>query len=202
MSEPEPSPAIRRLFEELEAEFEASLRREARSGCRDTALGGLGSAGWQRGCRTGWPSVVPRHAGRQLPGLLRRQGRGDPRPVPGSPGSGGLGEPPGRAAGPPPAPVSAPVPLHSCPTRACPSSGASPTGARRWQRDGGNDRGRRERPSRNRRAPPGGGSSSDGAHRKAPPGPGSGRGGHASSGLPVSGCAIAHWRVFSCIRSM
>jgi hypothetical protein len=29
MSEPEPSPAIRRLFEELEAEFEASLRREA-----------------------------------------------------------------------------------------------------------------------------------------------------------------------------
>jgi hypothetical protein len=28
MSEPEPSPAIRRLFEELEAEFEASLRRE------------------------------------------------------------------------------------------------------------------------------------------------------------------------------
>ena len=29
MTEPEPSPAIRRLFEELEAEFEASLRREA-----------------------------------------------------------------------------------------------------------------------------------------------------------------------------
>jgi hypothetical protein len=29
MSEPEPSPAVRRLFEELEAEFEASLRREA-----------------------------------------------------------------------------------------------------------------------------------------------------------------------------
>jgi hypothetical protein len=29
MSEPEPSPAIRRLFEELEAEFEAGLRREA-----------------------------------------------------------------------------------------------------------------------------------------------------------------------------
>jgi hypothetical protein len=29
MSEPEPSPAIRRLFEELEAEFEASLRCEA-----------------------------------------------------------------------------------------------------------------------------------------------------------------------------
>jgi hypothetical protein len=29
MSEPEPSPALRRLFEELEAEFEASLRREA-----------------------------------------------------------------------------------------------------------------------------------------------------------------------------
>ncbi len=28
MSEPEPSPAIRRLFEELEAEFEAGLRRE------------------------------------------------------------------------------------------------------------------------------------------------------------------------------
>jgi hypothetical protein len=28
MTEPEPSPAIRRLFEELEAEFEASLRRE------------------------------------------------------------------------------------------------------------------------------------------------------------------------------
>ncbi len=29
MTEPEPSPAVRRLFEELEAEFEASLRREA-----------------------------------------------------------------------------------------------------------------------------------------------------------------------------
>jgi hypothetical protein len=29
MSESEPSPAVRRLFEELEAEFEASLRREA-----------------------------------------------------------------------------------------------------------------------------------------------------------------------------
>jgi hypothetical protein len=29
MNEPEPSPAIRRLFDELEAEFEASLRREA-----------------------------------------------------------------------------------------------------------------------------------------------------------------------------
>lgn len=29
MIDPEPSPAVRRLFEELEAEFEASLRREA-----------------------------------------------------------------------------------------------------------------------------------------------------------------------------
>jgi hypothetical protein len=29
MNEPEPSPVVRRLFEELEAEFEASLRREA-----------------------------------------------------------------------------------------------------------------------------------------------------------------------------
>src|SRR5919198_2760523 len=29
MTDPEPSPSVRRLFEELEAEFEASLRREA-----------------------------------------------------------------------------------------------------------------------------------------------------------------------------
>jgi hypothetical protein len=205
------SPSMRRVFDELEAEFEAGLRREADQETVAAVRAELGSTVlWEQLARrlgTDMVAIADDHVLRgsavaSYPEFLVL--RADDGAEHLTPRSRGLGRPPGRAtaATADARPGRPPVPAGPRPSRAGPPP--RPGQGRPGPRDqpGRHDRGRRQRLPGARRARPRRGATPGGRAGAPVRGLRRDRRRHASSGAPMSGCLRAQSAVCSCMRSM